>query len=471
MQIARVEPLTTARALRGPFDYRLPEAMSDVGVGSLLEVPFGPRRILGVVVDLAAETDVPPDRLAEPIAALEAGATPELVRLGLWVAERYCSTPARGLALVLPPGSGTGARGRAAVLRPRTERWAAITEAGRAAIGPDVRRPAPRASGSAPRSSCWRPAASGARRRWPRPAPTRASSPGWRLAACSSASEREVRRRPVIARRRRGAGGRPPLGRTARLRRRRDRLDRGRRAPASGCSTASPGRARPRSTWRRPRRRSERGRGAILLVPEIGLTPQTLGRVAARLGDTRGGAPLRPLRRRAPRRVAAAALGRGPGLRRPPLGGLRAGGGPRPDRRRRGARPLLQAGGRPPLRRPRRGPPPRRDRRGRLPGRDRDAAAGELGGARPPRAPRQGRRAPAASGRGARHARCAAPWRTPAPGGARGARRPGRRRQGDRDAEPPRLRAAPVVLGLRRRGELPGLRRQPGAEEGRGATG
>ena len=29
----------------------------------------------------------------------------------------------------------------------------------------------------------------------------------------------------------------------------------------------------------------ERGRSAILLVPEIGLTPQTLGRVAARLGD------------------------------------------------------------------------------------------------------------------------------------------------------------------------------------------
>ena len=29
----------------------------------------------------------------------------------------------------------------------------------------------------------------------------------------------------------------------------------------------------------------ERGRTAILLVPEIGLTPQTMGRVAARLGD------------------------------------------------------------------------------------------------------------------------------------------------------------------------------------------
>ena len=30
MAIAKVEPLTTARALRGPFDYRLPPAMADL---------------------------------------------------------------------------------------------------------------------------------------------------------------------------------------------------------------------------------------------------------------------------------------------------------------------------------------------------------------------------------------------------------------------------------------------------------
>jgi primosomal protein N' (replication factor Y) len=49
MAIAKVEPLTTARALRGPFDYRLPDGMA-VGVGSLLEVPFGRQRLRGVVV-------------------------------------------------------------------------------------------------------------------------------------------------------------------------------------------------------------------------------------------------------------------------------------------------------------------------------------------------------------------------------------------------------------------------------------
>ena len=53
--IARVEPLTTVRALRGPFDYALPPALAGVDVGSVLVVPFGRQRILGVVVDQMGE--------------------------------------------------------------------------------------------------------------------------------------------------------------------------------------------------------------------------------------------------------------------------------------------------------------------------------------------------------------------------------------------------------------------------------
>ena len=104
VSIAKVEPLTTARALRGPFDYRLPAEMADVGIGSVVRVPFGRQRVLGVVVDLAESSDLPPERLAEPIEAMETGVPAELVRLGLWVAREYCSTPSRGLQLVLPPG-------------------------------------------------------------------------------------------------------------------------------------------------------------------------------------------------------------------------------------------------------------------------------------------------------------------------------------------------------------------------------
>ena len=128
--IAKVEPLTPARSLRGPFDYRLGGDMAGVSVGSMLVVPFGPRRLLGVVVDLAEESDLPPERLAEPLRALEADVPPALVRLGLWLAREYCSAPARGLALVLPPGTGTGA-GRP--LKARSSLHAALTDSGRAA--------------------------------------------------------------------------------------------------------------------------------------------------------------------------------------------------------------------------------------------------------------------------------------------------------------------------------------------------
>src|SRR3954452_19678132 len=110
--IAKVEPLLTTRNVSGPFDYRLPDRMSEVEVGSVLVVPFGRRRVVGVVVGLADRSDLPQDRLAEPLEALEAGVPPELVALGRWVGKEYCSTPARGLGLVLPPGIGTGAEAR-----------------------------------------------------------------------------------------------------------------------------------------------------------------------------------------------------------------------------------------------------------------------------------------------------------------------------------------------------------------------
>ena len=119
MAIAQVEPLLTTRSVRGPFDYRLPEEMSEVGVGSVLVIPFGRRRVKGVVVGLAETSEVPDDRLAEPLEALDAGVPPELVELGRWTGEEYCSTPARGLQLALPPGIGTGADVRR--VRPLTE--------------------------------------------------------------------------------------------------------------------------------------------------------------------------------------------------------------------------------------------------------------------------------------------------------------------------------------------------------------
>ena len=121
--IAKVEPMTSARSLRGPFDYRLPEEMRGgvVDVGSMLVVPFGRREILGVVVGLSDSSDVAEEKLLAPLRALELGVPADLVELAEWIAAEYCSTISRALGLVLPPGAARrlSGRKRRAVARPR----------------------------------------------------------------------------------------------------------------------------------------------------------------------------------------------------------------------------------------------------------------------------------------------------------------------------------------------------------------
>jgi primosomal protein N' (replication factor Y) len=121
--IAQVQPLTSTRALRGPFDYRLPEELQGgaVDVGSMLVVPFGRREVLGVVVALTDSSDVAEEKLLAPLRALELGVPVDLVALAEWIAAEYCSTIARALTLVLPPGAARrlSGRKRRAVARPR----------------------------------------------------------------------------------------------------------------------------------------------------------------------------------------------------------------------------------------------------------------------------------------------------------------------------------------------------------------
>jgi primosomal protein N' (replication factor Y) (superfamily II helicase) len=112
----QVEPMTTARALRGPFDYRLPqESYAEVGVGSMLVVPFGQREILGVVTAISDSSEVSEEKLLAPVRALDQGAPTlplDLVALATWLADEYCSTLARAFALVLPPAAARRLSGR-----------------------------------------------------------------------------------------------------------------------------------------------------------------------------------------------------------------------------------------------------------------------------------------------------------------------------------------------------------------------
>jgi primosomal protein N' (replication factor Y) len=282
MPIAKVEPLLTTRNVSGPFDYRLPEAMSQVEVGSVLVVPFGRRRVVGVVVGLAERSDLPQARLAEPLEALDAGVPPELVELGRWVGEEYCSTPARGLGLVLPPGVGTGAEARR--VRPLVELEVEATGKGLEAVAGGERlglrqRAVLRALAAGPKLARQLAATAGSDRATLR-----------RLEARGLIATREVERR------RRHSS--PGVGAV------RDgvELTGDQRAALGAIVAALPG---PQGSAGRSfllhgvtgsgkteiyleasREALARGRGAIVLVPEIALTPQTMDRFRRRFGDS-----------------------------------------------------------------------------------------------------------------------------------------------------------------------------------------
>jgi primosomal protein N' (replication factor Y) (superfamily II helicase) len=210
--IAQVEPMTTARALRGPFDYRLPEELRGgaVGVGSMLVVPFGRREVLGVVVGLAESSEVAAEKLLAPLRALELGVPAEMVALAEWIAAEYCSTLARALGLVLPPGATRRLSGRKRRAVKRSEHLSVGARAPSAlALNEDQRAV---------------------------------------LASLQGALERRVAHERLLH----GVTG---SGKTEIYLR--------------AAETAL-----------------EQGRGVIVLVPEIALTPQTVGRFIERFGET-----------------------------------------------------------------------------------------------------------------------------------------------------------------------------------------
>jgi primosomal protein N' (replication factor Y) (superfamily II helicase) len=248
--IAQVEPLTTTRRLTGPFDYLLPP--EPVAVGSIVRVPFGRQALDGVVVRLAEESQVAPERLVAPTAVRADAVPPDLVDLALWMAAEYCSTPARALALVLPP------RGRERTLL-WAERTAAPVDGERLTANQRAlleRLPGPAGGDLA---ALRRLEARGlvaiaprARRRAPR---------------VDARDDRAVDLTPEQAAAVAAVVGADPAVRARLL---------------HGVT----GSGKTEVYLRAAAEALGRGRGVIVLVPEIALTPQTVARFQARFGDT-----------------------------------------------------------------------------------------------------------------------------------------------------------------------------------------
>ena len=264
-------------------------------MGSMLVVPFGRRRLLGVVVDVAEESELPPERLAEPLAALEADVPAELVDArAVGGAGVRVDAGARAGARA---AAGNGHRRRRGRSRPQRSLRAAITPAGEAALG---RR---RAAGGAPARRA-RGARGGAA----------AAPPTWRG---GPAADHADAAQPGAAR--------AAAARAARARRRAARASAAAWARGRGAWRSRPTR-RPRSAIESPlEAAAERRPSAPLLLHGVtgsGKTEVYLragGRRArarpdgdrARAGDRPHAADRRPLRgalRRRGRRHALAAL-------------------------------------------------------------------------------------------------------------------------------------------------------------------
>jgi len=98
--IARV---TLEIALRKEFDYFIPPELAvQVDVGSRVQVPFGSRKVLGCVTGLAEESAHATLKPILKVIGAQTLVTPKILKLARWIGEYYCCAPETALKSVLP---------------------------------------------------------------------------------------------------------------------------------------------------------------------------------------------------------------------------------------------------------------------------------------------------------------------------------------------------------------------------------
>jgi primosomal protein N' (replication factor Y) len=90
-------------ALRKEFDYLIPPGLAgQIEVGSRVQVPFGPRKIPGCVTALAEESAHANLKPILKVIGAQTLVTPKVLKLARWIAEYYCCAPEIALKSVLP---------------------------------------------------------------------------------------------------------------------------------------------------------------------------------------------------------------------------------------------------------------------------------------------------------------------------------------------------------------------------------
>ena len=98
--IARV---TLELALRKEFDYLIPPDLRErIDVGSRVQVPFGPRKVLGCVTALAEESAHAKLKPILKVIGAQSLVTPKILKLARWIGDYYCCAPETALKSVLP---------------------------------------------------------------------------------------------------------------------------------------------------------------------------------------------------------------------------------------------------------------------------------------------------------------------------------------------------------------------------------
>ena len=98
--IARV---TLEIALRKEFDYLIPPELADeVTVGTRVKIPFGPRQVTGCVTALVEHSPHTNLRAIVRVIGEPSLVTPRVLELARWIADYYCCAPEIALRSVLP---------------------------------------------------------------------------------------------------------------------------------------------------------------------------------------------------------------------------------------------------------------------------------------------------------------------------------------------------------------------------------
>ena len=291
MHLASVIVDVPARALDKSFDYTVPEALADVQVGCAVSVEFGNRPVVGYVVALREEA---PEQLSAR--GMSAGKLKGLLgvlsepffdasaaSLMFWIAREYACPLSDALHLFTPPGGSPKMKrvdGRWQLVHPGVgpvdDRWVALT---------------PQAEGFEPAKGATRQKA----------VVEALAAGGMRVAelACELGSVNAplaaLEKKGVVAieHRRRIRGARPPapddLFPLALTRGQHDALNAIDASTRAGGGVVVvdgiTGSGKTEVYLRAISQVLAAGKGAIVLVPEISLTPQTVGRFRARFGD------------------------------------------------------------------------------------------------------------------------------------------------------------------------------------------